>query len=169
MKNSNVIDDKTRVLFFINGFGLLALSLLIGWVWFFALLERIVLWPLPIDISVNIPNDSRAWRMAHMEAITQGLMLIGVGATSKFLSLRKRQTTWLFWSAIIAAWVFTVAATLNAIFGTRGLAFGGGPFEASTVNDLIYLMGYPPIIGIHIMIILIMLGLFRTKSQLTDA
>src|SRR5690606_41459438 len=68
---------------FINGVALIALAVLIGWVWFFGLLGRIVLWPLPIDIEVNIPTDARGWRMAHMEGITQGLMLMALGLRSE--------------------------------------------------------------------------------------
>ena len=155
------MNDRVRSLLFLNGFGLIAFSLLIGWVWFFALLEHIVLWPFPINIPIDIPDDGRAWRMAHMEAITQGLMLIGIAAAGKYIHLGARQTKWLFWSALTAAWLFTIPAVFNALFGTRGLAFGGGPFKSGLANDLIFLSGYPPMIGIHIMIVLVLLGLFR--------
>ena len=50
-----------------------------GWVPFFHLIEQIVLWPLPVQIDVQIPGDSRAYRMGHMEAITQGLLFDGAG------------------------------------------------------------------------------------------
>lgn len=153
--------DRMRALLFLNGFGLFALCMVIGWGWFFALLERIVLWPLPIDIPAAIPNDPRAWRMAHMEAITQGLMLMGLAAAGPFIRLSVMQFKWLFWSALTSAWLFTIGAALNAIFGTRGLAFGGGPFKPGLANDLIYLSGYPAIVGIHVMIVLVLIGLWR--------
>lgn len=153
--------DRMRALLFLNGFGLFALCMLIGWIWFFALLERVVLWPFPIDIQVDLPNDSRAWRMAHMEAITQGLMLMGLAAAGPFIRLSSRLFKVLFWSALASAWLFTVGATLNAIFGTRGLAFGGGPFKPGLANDLIFLSGYPAILGVHIMIVLVLLGIWR--------
>ncbi|AMO67287.1 hypothetical protein DOK_05410 [gamma proteobacterium BDW918] len=157
--------DRTRALLFLNGFSLIALSLLIGWVWFFALLDRIVLWPLPIDIPVSIPDDGRAWRMAHMEAITQGLMLIGLGAAGRFISISDTQFKWLFWGALTAAWLFTIQACFNALFGTRGLAFGGGPFKSGIANDIIYISGYLPMIGIHVMIVLTLLGIWRSVKE----
>jgi hypothetical protein len=153
--------ERMRVLLFLNGTGLFLLAIFIGWIWFFALLERIVLWPLPIDIPVSIPNDGRAWRMAHMEGITQGLMLMGFAFGGRYMRLSARQFTWFFWSALVTAWLFTIPAMFNAMFGTRGLAFGGGPFKPGLANDLIYLSGWPPVLGVHIMLALALYGLWR--------
>jgi len=153
--------ERMRAALFFNGTGLIALALLIGWVWFFALIGRIVLWPLPIDIVVSIPGDGRAWRMAHMEAITQGLLLMAFAFGGRYMQLSARQFTWFFWSALATTWLFTLGATANAIFGTRGLAFGGGPFKAGLANDVIYLAGWPPVIGVHVMLGLALFGLWR--------
>lgn len=155
------MSERMRAALFFNGTGLIALSLLLGWVWFFALLGRIVLWPLPIDIAVSIPDDGRAWRMAHMEAITQGLLLMAFAFGGRYMRLTSRQFTWFFWSALATAWLFTLGAAANAMCGTRGLAFGGGPFKAGLANDLIYLAGWPPVVGVHLMIGLALLGLWR--------
>lgn len=155
------MSERMRTLLFFNGVGLFALAVVIGWIWFFALLGRIVLWPLPIDIPVSIPDDGRAWRMAHMEAITQGLLLMAFGAGGRFLRLSARQFAWFFWSAVVTAWLFTVPTIFNALYGTRGLAFGGGPFKASLANDVIYLFGWPPVLGVHIMLALGLLGVWR--------
>ena len=74
----SALGDRTAALLVFNGFGLIAAACLFGWVWMFHLLGEIVLWPLPIQIDVNIPGDARAFRMGHMEGITQGLRLIGL-------------------------------------------------------------------------------------------
>lgn len=153
--------DRMKALLFLNGFGLFALAMLIGWVWFFVLLEAIVLWPLPINIELNVPNDHRGFRMAHMEGITQGLMLMGIAAAGRFIQLSSAQFKWMFWSALASAWLFTIGAFMNVLFGTRGLAMGGGPFKSGLANDLIFLSGYPAILGVHIMLGLILYGLFR--------
>lgn len=160
------MSERMRAALFLNGTGLIALALLLGWVWFFALLGRIVLWPLPIDIVVSIPDDGRAWRMAHMEAITQGLLLMGFAFGGRYMRLSSRQYAWFFWSALVTAWLFTLGAAANAIFGTRGLAFGGGPFKAGLANDLIYLAGWPPVVGVHLMVGLALLGLWRQAREL---
>jgi hypothetical protein len=157
----DTMPTRLRALLFLNGVGLFLLAISIGWIWFFALLHRIVLWPMPIDIPVTIPDDGRAWRMAHMEGITQGLLLMAFGIGGQFMRLSPRQYLWLFWSSLVTAWLFTVPTIFNAIFGTRGLAFGGGPFKGGTANDIIYLFGWPPVIAVHIMLGLAAWGVWR--------
>ena len=153
--------NRLRALLLLNGIGLFILAISIGWIWFFALLKSVQLWPLPINIAVAIPDDGRAWRMAHMEGITQGLLLMALSAGGQFMRLSQRQYVWLFWSSVVSAWFFTIPTLFNALFGTRGLAFGGGPFKAGVANDIIYLFGWPPIIAIHIMLVLAALGIVR--------
>lgn len=152
---------RLRALLFLNGIGLFVLAISIGWIWFAALLHAIVLWPLPFNIPVTIPDDGRAWRMAHMEGITQGLLLMAVGLGGQFMRLSRKQYVWLFWSSLVTAWLFTVPPIFNAIFGTRGLAFGGGPFKGGMANDVIYLVGWPPVIAVHIMLGLALWGVWR--------
>lgn len=152
---------RTRALLFLNGVGLFILAVSIGWIWFFALLKSLVLWPLPFDIPVSIPDDGRAWRMAHMEGITQGLLLMAIGLGGQFMRLTGKQYVWLFWSSLVTGWLFTVPTIFNAIFGTRGLAFGGGPFKSGMANDVIYLFGWPPVIAVNIMLGLAALGVWR--------
>lgn len=159
------MDERTGALLMLNGGGLLCLAVVVGWIWFFATLGRVVLWPLPIDIPVAIPGDARAWRMAHMEGITHGLLLIGLAAGGRFLLLTERQFRWLLGSALTSAWLFTVPAVLNALFETRGLAMGGGPFGPSLANDLIYLAGWPPVVAVHVALALLVLGAVRKAKR----
>lgn len=96
--------------------------------------------------------------MAHLEGITNGLLLMAIAAVSGFLILSKRQFQWLFYSSLTFAWLFTLPAIANAWFGTRGLAFGGGPFGDSLANNVIYLTGWPPITAVHIAFGLLLIG-----------
>lgn len=155
------ISARMQALLFLNGVGLFIVGILFGWVWFFHLLGEIVLWPLPIQIEVDIPGDSRGFRMGHMEAITQGLLLMALAFGGQFMRLSKREFVVLFWSALVTAWLFTLPAMANAFFGTRGLAFGGGPFKATLANDVIYLFGWPPVVAVHLLFALAALGLVR--------
>jgi len=161
----SVMTERRRALLFFNGFGLFAVACLFGWVWFFHLLGEIVLWPLPIQIEVDIPGDSRAFRMGHMEAITQGLMLMGLAFGGRYLLLTDRMQTVLLWSSLVTAWLFTLPAMANTFFGTRGLAFGGGPFKQSLANDVIYLFGWPPVMAVHIMLAVIAIGALAYLKQ----
>lgn len=146
-----MLSDKRRALLVLNGVGLLISSIFSGWLYFFFLLGAIDLWPVVTDIPVEIGGDRRAWNMAHMEGITNGLVLIALAAAAPFVQLGPKSQTWLFWSSLITGWLFTLPAIANAIFSTRGLEFGGGPFPGDvTTNNIIYLSGWPPIIAVHI-------------------
>jgi hypothetical protein len=163
MPNSHLqaITTRMQALLFLNGLGLFVVGILFGWAWFFHLLGEIVIWPLPIQIEVDIPGDSRGFRMGHMEAITQGLLLMAIAFGGQFMRLSAKEFGVLFWTALITAWMFTLPAMANAFFETRGLAFGGGPFKASTANDIIFLMGWPPIMAVHFTFYLACVGVIR--------
>ncbi len=146
-----MLSEKRRVLLVLNGVGLLISAALSGWLYFFFLLGAIDLWPLVTDIPVEIGGDRRAWNMAHLEGITNGLILIALAAVAPMVKLGAKGQTWLFWSSLTYAWLFTLPAIANAVFGTRGLEFGGGPFPGNvTINNIIYLFGWPPILAVHI-------------------
>lgn len=157
----SIISPRMQTLLFLNGIGLFIVGILFGWTWFFHLLGEIVLWPLPIQIEVDIPGDSRGFRMGHMEAITHGLLLMAFAFGGQLMRLSKKEYSVFFWSALINAWFFTLTAMVNAFAGTRGLAFGGGPFRDSLANDVVYFFGLPPAIAVHIVLVLAAIGLIR--------
>jgi len=163
------MDERQRALLVLNGVGLLIMALVSGWLHFFQLLGAIELWPLVDRIEVQVPGESRAWIMAHLEGITNGVLLIAIAGAAPMFALTPRQGRWLLWSSIIFGWMFTLPAIANAWFGTRGLAFGGGPFGGGTANDIIYLSGWPPIIAVHIAFALLLYGAYRHyRSQGPD-
>ncbi len=153
--------ERTRALLVLNGVGLLAFSVFVGWHWMFALLGQVVLWPVIPPIDIQLPADHRAWRMAHMEGITQGLMLMAIGCAGQFFLLSGRSHRVLFWSSVITAWFFSVPTYFHALLGTRGLAFGGGPFKGGIGNDILYLVGWPPVIAVHLMLAVAGVGIWR--------
>ncbi len=144
------MNEKQKSLLVFNGIGLLISAALSGWLHFFQLLGEIDLWPIINHVDVKVPGEPHGWIMAHLEGITNGLLLIAIVAAAPYLKLTVRQFKWLFYSALVFAWMFTLPAIANAWFGTRGLAFGGGPFGDSLANNVIYLFGWPPITAVHI-------------------
>lgn len=166
MNEMTPMPERLRVLLYLNGFGLIVSAILSGWLWFFSLLGRIVLWPIPGSLSITIPGDARAWRMAHMEGITQGLLLIGLGLGGAWILQSPRGHRVLFWSALVTAWLFTIPSMLHPFFGTRGLEFGGGPFKPGLANDVLYLVGWPPVVAVHVMLVLTIVGALRYMRSL---
>ncbi len=158
--------EKHKSLLVLNGIGLLISAALSGWLHFFQLLGEVDLWPIINHVEAHVPGESRAWIMAHLEGITNGLLLFAISAASPYLKLTARAFTWLVYSALTFAWLFTLPAIANAWFGTRGLAFGGGPFGDSLANNLIYLSGWPPITAVHIAFALLGWGAWKHYTSL---
>ena len=156
------LSDRRRSLLVINGVGLLISAVLSGWFYFFFLLGAIDLWPFVQDVPADIPGDRRAWNMAHLEGITNGAILIAVGAAGTFIRLSERQQAVLFWSCLAFGWLFTLPAIANALFNTRGLEFGGGPFPGDvTTNNIIFVFGWPAMIGVHVGFALLSWGAWK--------
>jgi len=160
------MNERTRVLLVAHGAGLWITAILVGWMYMFMLLGEIVVFPIIPSIDIQIPGEARAWNMAHLEGVTNGLLLMGLAAISPLLTLSERQNRVLFWSAVITTWGFTLPAWANALMGTRGLAFGGGPFPSGLANDMIFLSGYPAIIAVHILFGLLLWGAIRRLREL---
>jgi hypothetical protein len=157
--------DRMRIVLMLNGFGLIALSALAGWLYMFVLLGDFVLWPVLPSTGVAPPGDERAWRAAHLQALTEGFLLIAVASCGPFIRLRMTTQRIVMWSAIVTGWMFAIPFLLHAWLGTRGLAFGGGRFKPGLANDVIYLLGWPPVIAVHLLIGLCFLGLWNGLKQ----
>jgi hypothetical protein len=164
-----MLSEKRRVLLVLNGAALVLSALLAGWFYFFFLLGAIDLWPFVTDVPVEIGGDRRAWNMAHMEGITNGTLLIAIGAAGSYVRLGERAQAVLFWACLAFGWLFTLPAIANAVFGTRGLEFGGGPFPGDvTINNIIFLSGWPAMIGVHIAVPLLLWGVWQRYRQMGD-
>ncbi|MEM1051872.1 MAG: hypothetical protein AAGI28_07235 [Pseudomonadota bacterium] len=169
-RDTQTLTDKRRSLLVINGVGLLISSVATGWFYFFFLLGAIDLWPFVQDIPADIPGDRRAWNMAHLEGITNGTMLIAIGAAGTYIRLSDRAQTVLFWSCLAFGWLFTLPAIANALFGTRSLEFGGGPFPGDvTLNNIIFVSGWPAMIGVHLGFALLLWGTWKQYSHIRSA
>ncbi len=107
--------------------------------------------------------------MAHLEGITNGLLLMGIATISSWLTLTSRQFKWLFYSSLTFGWLFTLPAIANAWWRTRGLTFGGGPFGDRVANSIIYLFGWPAMIGVRIAFALLAWGAWKHYRQLPEA
>lgn len=159
------MNERTRVLLVIHGAGLWITAILVGWMYMFMLLGEVVLFPVIPSIDLEIPGEARAWNMAHLEGITNGLLLMALAATAPLLSLSEKQGRILYWSALITAWGFTLPAWANALAGTRGLAYDGGPFVGGLANNLIYLSGWPAVLAVHVLFAVLLTGAFRRLRE----
>ncbi len=77
--------------------------------------------PFAFVISGDLAGSVRAWRMAHLEGVLNGRMVMAAAALGGVMTLSARQQRWLAGSLIVAAYGNVVASIVGASFGVRGL------------------------------------------------
>lgn len=92
--------------------------------------------PHAFVLTGQIAGEERAWRMAHLEGLLNGMLMMLAAAVAGSLALSPRQWTWLFWSLVAAGYGNVVASVLGATFGVRGLALAAPP--ANVIMNLLF-------------------------------
>jgi hypothetical protein len=77
--------------------------------------------PFGLVVMGRLEGDVRAWRMAHLEGVLNGLLTIAAGAALKHLSLDERRVSLYAWCFIVAAWGNVIASIIAALVRQRGL------------------------------------------------
>lgn len=98
----------------------------IGFGFLFFLIGKIALWPIPWALEYQLPGTYDAWRMAHMEGITNGLLLWLTAALIPVFPFSPTGKKRIAWGAIAIGWSIVIASVLDPLFpDSRGLEFGG--------------------------------------------
>ena len=84
------MSERLQALLVAHGALIFLAGMIAGFPFAFHILGRVELWPIPGSLDLQIPGDYRGWRMAHLEGILNGLLLIGVGAVGSRLRLGDR-------------------------------------------------------------------------------
>ena len=112
--------------------------------------------PYAFVISGDIGGEVRAWSMAHLEGVLNGLLLLSVGAAGSAIELAERQTRLLTVSLLVAGYGNVVAAVIGASFGVRGLTAAGPP-----ANFIVFALFTAAIIGVFVGLGLAAFGAFK--------
>ena len=134
--------------------------MLAGFPFAFHVLGRVELWPIPGSLDVQVPGDYRGWRMAHLEGILNGLLLIGVGAAGSQLRLSERAARWAAWSLVVCGWGNVVASCIAPFAGVRGLSFTGLDW-----NSLVFLLFMIAIVAIFVAMSLVVRGAWAARRE----
>ena len=67
-------------------------------------------------------DAERAWKLAHLEGLQNGILLLAIAACSPWIALSGRRERIVVWGAALAAYGNTIGGILGAILGYRGLA-----------------------------------------------
>jgi hypothetical protein len=138
---------KSQRLLVGHGALVLLFAFVVGFGFLFFLIGDIRLWPIPGVIDFQMPGTYDAWRMAHMEGITNGFGLWLMAAVLPLLNFSAKTSRRLAIGMIITAWTIVIASTIDPLFpNARGLELTS---ESNVMNDIAFLLF---VIGIGIVI-----------------
>jgi hypothetical protein len=130
-----------------HGALVLLFAFVLGFGFLFFLIGEIALWPIPGSIDYQLPGTYDAWRMAHMEGITNGFGLWLLAAVLPLLNLSVKTSRRIAIGMIITAWTIVIASAIDPMFpSSRGLALTA---ESSLSNDVAFLLF---VVGIAIVV-----------------
>ena len=110
-----------RILIGNGGLAIVAAGV-IGFGFLFFLIGKIALWPIPWEIEYQMPGTYDAWRMAHMEAIANGLLLWLTAAILPYLPFEDFGRKRVAYAMIIVAWTIIIASCFDPLLpDSRGL------------------------------------------------
>lgn len=105
----------------LHGSIILLLGLLCGWPYARSLIRG------KSEVSSN------AWRVAHLSLPIAALLLFALAAVLPQFRISVVTRAWMAWLFIVSSYAFTVALTLGASCGFRGLTF-----EPPLINRVVY-------------------------------
>jgi hypothetical protein len=144
------MDPKLRARIVLHGVIVIALGLVAGI-------------PYASAIASGQAEPLRAWRMAHLEGVLNGLVAIALAAAGGVLVLNPRQQRVLALSVVGMAYGNVVASILGAATGNRGLV-PVGPL----VNMAVYLLFVASVVGVVVALALAGIGASRA-ARTADA
>lgn len=139
--NTGVPTDLDRIRRQLVGHGALLIFIggVIGFGFLFFLIGKIMLWPIPGSLDIQLPGTYDAWRMAHLEGILNGFALWLAAALLPVMPFTVRTLRRIGLGLIVVGWTFVIASTLDPLFpDSRGLA-AGGPATNQAAFFLFYL------------------------------
>lgn len=136
-----------------HGALVLTFAFVIGFGFLFFLIGEIRLWPIPGVIDYQMPGTYDAWRMAHMEGITNGFGLWLMAAVLPNLNFSASTSRRIAIGMIITAWTIVIASTLDPLFPeSRGLALTSESNLTSDIAFLLFVVGIVIVVAIMLKI-----------------
>ncbi len=115
--------------------------------------------PFAFVILGSMNGDVRAWRMAHLEGVLNGLVMFVIAGIGSKLTLSRSQQSLLVWCLIVTGYFNVVASILGASTGVRGLEAGG-----SVANTIVYLLFVVAVVTVTTAMVLLALGTRRSLA-----
>lgn len=109
------------------------------------LLGLVAGFPYTAVVTGALAGSERAWRMAHLEGVLNGLILLAVGGVWRSLLLEGKKKRIAALALIVAAYGNVVAAVIGAATGNRGLVF-----EAPLANLAVFTLFLVAVVAVFV-------------------
>lgn len=112
--------------------------------------------PLAMVLLGYMPGNPEDWKLAHMEGLLNGLLLIGLAGCGQVLVLSERQFKFLSLNLTLMAHGNILYGWVRGIWGVKGL-----DFAPPLANQLAAILGGLPVIFAFVAIALVIWGAYR--------
>lgn len=99
--------------------------------------------PYALVIEGDLMGDLRAWRMAHLEGVLNGMLMLVISAAGGSIVLSEARAQLLLWCFVVAGYGNLTASVLGASFGVRGLTPAG-----PAANFITFLIFMAAVVGV---------------------
>ena len=110
--------------------------------------------------AAGMVGDVRAWHMAHLEGVLNGMMMIAVAAAAHQIAMNTGRARVIFWGLIVAGWTNVVASNVSAMTGGRGTGVTG--LDWNTFDFVVFMAG---IVGALVAIIALAMAGFKAVRE----
>jgi hypothetical protein len=114
--------------------------------------------PFAFVILGQMAGDLRAWRMAHLEGVLNGLLLWAAAGIGGVLRLGDGAQRTLVWTLVVTAYGNSIAAILGATAGQRGLEPGG-----TLANMTVYALFMVALVSVFVAVATVAVGARRAR------
>jgi magnesium-transporting ATPase (P-type) len=153
---------KSQRLLIGHGALVLLFGFVMGFGFLFFLIGEISLWPIPGKIDYQMPGTYDAWRMAHMEGITNGLMLWIVAAALPVLAEFVKRIYWVAVTMVVVAWTIVLASAIDPFFPqARGLSFTP---QSNFASDVAFFLFYIGIVAVCVVVVIVAFKALRSSD-----
>lgn len=118
--------------------------------------------PYGTAVTEGLPDAVRAWRMAHLEGVLNGLLMLGIAAATSRWTLTSRSRRALYVGLLVTGYGNVLAAIVAASTGVRGLAPGG-----PTANWAVFAGFMAAVLAVLLVLVVLAWNAFRPAHPTT--
>jgi styrene-oxide isomerase len=144
--------ERLQRIMLCNGFLVILVAMLAGFMLMFSLLGGLEIWPGNI-VAIPVYGTAEGWVRAHSGGAMNGLLVVVVGLALPKMALSPKLQRITAYGFIYVAWSFTIFYWFGNAAGNRALTFGDNPLGSSDIFGVIgFLPALPSVVVVVILL-----------------